>query len=207
MGDLWKNCLGFCTRCKFITDSIRHEIQWNRSLTCLQNGVPFASYFSHVDSKLGFPVRTTIASFVFVCVYGLLYFASTTAFNSIVTCAVLFLNITYAVPQGIVLFGGREKNLPKRYLRLGWLGYFCNAFSILWIVVLGVCVCMPPNLPVAVGNMNYTSPIMVGLFIIIMLMWYVIGKRFEGPKVDWELLGIANEVARSRPGSVSNPVS
>lgn len=173
------------------------------SLTWSQNGVPYPQYFSHVDEKLGFPVRTTIASFIFVCVYGLLYFASTTAFNSIVTCAVLFLNITYVVPQGIVLFGGREKKLPKRYLRLGYLGYFCNGFSVLWIVVLGVSVCMPPVLPVAVGTMNYTSPIMVGLFTLILLSWFWIGKKFEGPKVDWELISVVNTVAKSRNVSVT----
>ncbi|KAI0449477.1 amino acid/polyamine transporter I [Xylaria acuta] len=153
------------------------------------NGVPFSEYFSKVNKRLEFPVRTTVAAFVFVLLYGLLYLASTTAFNSIVTSAVLFLNITYAVPQGILLFQGRNEHLPPRYLNLGILGYICNGFSILWIVVLGVLVSLPPSLPVSVQTMNYTSVILVGLFVVILLQWYFDGKKkFEGPHIDWELI-------------------
>ncbi|KPM37242.1 hypothetical protein AK830_g9303 [Neonectria ditissima] len=157
------------------------------------NGVPYSSYFVKIDRRLGFPVRTTIASFVFVLLYGLLYLASTTAFNSIVTSAVLFLNITYAVPQGILLFQGREKSLPPRYLNLGRFGYFCNTFSILWIVVLGVVICMPPSLPVTTATMNYISVVTVGLFSIIIMLWFTSGrKNFKGPHIDWELMKEAN---------------
>ncbi|KAK7419472.1 hypothetical protein QQZ08_010842 [Neonectria magnoliae] len=156
------------------------------------NGVPFSPYFVKIDRNLEFPVRTTVASFVFVLLYGLLYLASTTAFNSIVTSAVLFLNITYAVPQGILLHQGRD-SLPPRYLNLGRFGYACNTFSILWIVVLGVVICMPPSLPVTTATMNYISVVTVGLFSLIILLWYTSGRRnFEGPHIDWELMKEAN---------------
>ncbi|CAG7934397.1 unnamed protein product [Penicillium olsonii] len=131
-----------------------------------QHGVPFGEYFSKIHPKLQFPVNATVAAFIFTWIYGLLYLVSTTAFNSIVTSAVLFLNISYTVPQGILLVRGR-KCLPDRYLKLGWLGYFCNIFSVLWIILLGVLICMPPNLPVSLGSMNYTPVILVGIFTII----------------------------------------
>ncbi|KAH7183754.1 amino acid/polyamine transporter I [Fusarium oxysporum] len=157
------------------------------------NGTPFPKYFSKVDRRFEFPVRTTACAFVFVILYGLLYLASTTAFNSIVTSAVLFLNITYAVPQGILIVRGRKEHLPPRYLNLGIFGYICNTFSILWIVVLGVAVCMPPSLPVAMDTMNYTSVIVVGLLVIIMILWLVDGRqKFEGPHIDWDLIKEAN---------------
>ncbi|KAF4470382.1 choline transporter [Fusarium albosuccineum] len=157
------------------------------------NGIPFSNYFSKVDRRLEFPVRTTAMAFIFVLLYGLLYLASTTAFNSIVTSAVLFLNITYAVPQGILLTQGRKEHLPPRYLNLGLGGYICNLFSILWIVVLGVFVCMPPSLPVSTETMNYISVVAVGLFIIILILWFVDGrKKFEGPHIDWDLIKEAN---------------
>ncbi|EXJ78191.1 hypothetical protein A1O3_09352 [Capronia epimyces CBS 606.96] len=160
------------------------------------NGVPFSGYFSKIDSRLDFPVRTTCAAFLFSAIYGLLYLASTTAFNSIVTSAVLYLNITYAVPQGILLFQGRSKSLPARYLNLGYFGYLCNIFAVLWIVVLGTLICFPPTLPVTVGAMNYTSVILVGLFAIIIALWFVNGrKNFHGPTIDWELLNQANLVS------------
>ncbi|RSL81714.1 hypothetical protein CEP52_017138 [Fusarium oligoseptatum] len=157
------------------------------------NGIPYSYYFSKVDRKLEFPVRTTIMAFIFTLIYGLLYLASTSAFNSIITSAVLFLNITYAVPQGILLTQGRKEHLPPRYLNLGTFGYVCNTFSILWIVVLGVFVCMPPTLPVTTETMNYISVVTVGLFSIIIGLWFFEGrKKFEGPHIDWEMMKEAN---------------
>ncbi|WZH39199.1 amino acid/polyamine transporter I [Fusarium acuminatum] len=193
-----RNVTIFLTVLLFIVFLLSLPSQW---VTCgrmawafaRDNGTPFSKYFSKVDRRLEFPVRTTTCAFVFVILYGLLYLASTTAFNSIVTSAVLFLNITYAVPQGILLVQGRKKHLPPRYLNLGIFGYVCNTFAILWIVVLGVVICMPPALPVSIGTMNYTSVIVVGLFTIIMLLWFFNGrKKFEGPHVDWELIKEAN---------------
>jgi choline transport protein len=138
-------------------------------------------------------VRTTVAAFIFVLLYGLLYLASTTAFNSIITSAVLFLNVTYTVPQGILLVQGRAQHLPPRYLNLGVFGGVCNAFSVLWIVVLGVAVCMPPSIPVSTATMNYISVIITGLFVIIMVLWFVDGrKKFEGPHIDWDLMREVN---------------
>lgn len=106
----------------------------------------------------------------------------------------LFLNITYVVPQGILLFGRKRKTLPMRYLRLGWFGEFCNLFSVLWVVILGTMVCMPPNLPVSIGSMNYTSPILVGLFTLIIIAWYCGGnKSFKGPKIDLDFINNVNQ--------------
>ncbi|KAF3406466.1 Choline transport protein [Talaromyces pinophilus] len=157
------------------------------------NGVPFSEYFSKVDRRFEFPVRTTVAAFIFVLLYGLLYLASTTAFNSIITSAVLFLNVTYTVPQGILLVQGRAQHLPPRYLNLGVFGGVCNGFSVLWIVVLGVAVCMPPSIPVSTATMNYISVIITGLFVIIMVLWFVDGrKKFEGPHIDWDLMREVN---------------
>ncbi|PLB46239.1 choline transporter [Aspergillus steynii IBT 23096] len=152
------------------------------------NGFPFSTFFSKVSNRLNFPVHTTVAAFIFSCLYGLLYLASTTAFNSIITSAVLFLNITYTVPQGLLLIRGRD-SLPARYLRLGYLGWYCNIFSVMWIFVLCVLICMPPNLPVELGSMNYVSVILVGVVVIINLLWVCIGRySFEGPRIDWDAL-------------------
>lgn len=157
-------------------------------------GTPFPDYFAHVDTKLQFPARATVAALGFNALYGLLYLASTTAFNSIITSAVLFLNITLAAPQAILVIRGRKKLLPERPFKLGYLGYFCNIFSALWIPALVVLVCMPPSLPVTVGSMNYTSVILVGLLALIIVGWFVFGHQFEGPKIDWEMLNLGNRM-------------
>ena len=111
----------------------------------------------------------------------------------ITNCAVLFLNITYVVPQGLILASGRSRVLPHRYINLGFLGYLCNAFVVLWIVVLGVFVCLPLELPVEAALMNYTSAVLVGLFALVILLWYRLGRRaFKGPQIDWEMTQAAN---------------
>ncbi|KAL3434919.1 amino acid permease-domain-containing protein [Aspergillus tetrazonus] len=176
------------------------------------NGTPFPRYFSAISPTFQFPVRTTTAAFVFVLLYGLLYLASTTAFNSIITSAVLFLNITYAAPQGILLLrrarsllASTSKTntnmsiLPPRYLNLGiLLGSFCNAFSILWIIVLGVFVCFPPEIPVNLASANYTPAVVVGIFGLILLFWGLGGREmFKGPQVDWEGLELGLRVRAS----------
>ncbi|EHA22563.1 hypothetical protein ASPNIDRAFT_174113, partial [Aspergillus niger ATCC 1015] len=149
------------------------------------NGLPFPEYFSQISKTFNFPVHTTIAAFLFTSLYGLLYLASTTAFNSIITSAVLFLNITYTVPQGILLSSGRS-SMPKRYLNLGWAGYFCNGFAVVWIVIQGVLTCLPPDPEVTLGSMNYVCVILVGVFLVINLLWVAVGrKRFSGPDIDW----------------------
>ena len=63
---------------------------------------------------------------------------------------------------------------------------------------------MPPNLPVSVGNMNYTSPILVGLFALIMVAWFTGGrKKFTGPQVSIDFINSLNQ-QREGKGGVSS---
>ncbi|KAF7625770.1 hypothetical protein AFLA_002617 [Aspergillus flavus NRRL3357] len=81
-------------------------------------GLPFSSYWSHIDPVHQIPIRTTPLATGFCLLYGLLYIASTAAFNSIINTAILVLNITYTVPQGILATCGRNR-LPRRHFDLG----------------------------------------------------------------------------------------
>lgn len=89
--------------------------------------------------------------------------------------------------------------LPTRYLSLGWFGTFCNAFAVVWTAVLTVIICFPPSLPVTVAAMNYTSVVLVGMILIVLRLWFAVGrKKFTGPKISWEMLEEANRLARSK---------
>ena len=151
-------------------------------------GLPYSSFFSHISQQHKFPVRTTILALVFCSIYGLLYLISTTAFNSIITSAVLYLNITYAVPQGLVAVRGRKNVLPDHPFDLGRMGYVCNFLSPILVTIVGVLVCFPPELPVTNQNINYTPVVLVALSIVIISFWFSMGHRFEGPKIDWDIL-------------------
>ncbi|EXJ85676.1 hypothetical protein A1O1_06042 [Capronia coronata CBS 617.96] len=161
------NCLLFCGR-----------LVW---AFARDDGLPYSSYFAKISRDL--PVRATAAVVVFQCLYGLIYIASTTAYNSIISMCILGLLVTYAIPQGIVLVRGRH-HLPDRKLNLGRFGVVVNAFSVLWVCFYVVVFCQPTFLPVTLDNMNYLSVVLVGCIVLIAGLWWG-GKRrtFAGPKV------------------------
>ena len=151
-------------------------------------GLPYSPYFSHVSERFGFPVRTTVLALAFCSIYGLLYLISTTAFNSIITSAVLYLNVTYAIPQALIAVRGRKNVLPEHTFDLGWLGYICNYVSPILVLTVSILICFPPQLPVTQQNINYTPVVFVGLSSAILGYWFTAGHQFEGPKIDWEVL-------------------
>ena len=151
-------------------------------------GLPYSSFFSHVSERHKFPVRTTILASIFCSIYGLLYLISTTAFNSIITSAVLYLNLTYAIPQALIAIRGRRNVLPNHPFDLGRIGYFCNFLSPVLVTVIGVLICFPPELPVTHSNINYTPVVLVALSFVILGFWFTVGHKFEGPKIDWDVL-------------------
>lgn len=120
-------------------------------------------------------------------VFGLLYIASTTAYNSIVGLAILATNLTCAIPQTIVLIRGRRV-LPKRYLDLGVAGgTFCNVFSTVYAALYTVLFCFPLMLPVEAESMNYLAVVLVGALVFVTILWWS-GKRhtFHGPSLESE---------------------
>ncbi|KAL2849838.1 amino acid permease-domain-containing protein [Aspergillus pseudoustus] len=110
------------------------------------NALPFSRLFSQISPTRKFPVRATLLSASFCITFGLIYIASSTAFNSVVNMATLLQNVAYTVPQGIMAFqarrgklsterefsldlGGRRRTRRRRRGLL--LGYVVNSFA--WI--------------------------------------------------------------------------
>lgn len=86
--------------------------------------------------------------------------------------------------------------MPPRYLNLGVFGYVVNMFSICWVSLLAVLICMPPAIPVRMDSMNWTPVVVVGLAIMVLSFWFIFGRRrFKGPEIDWDLLQMAGRVA------------
>ncbi|KIX05012.1 uncharacterized protein Z518_05884 [Rhinocladiella mackenziei CBS 650.93] len=161
------------------------------------NGLPYSRVFAKTHPTLRVPANATIATAVFCILYGLIYIGSTTAFNSFISLSILGLNITYVIPQTIIVIRGREKVLPKRQFNLGPIfGPFCNIFSTLWMMLYTVLFCFPVFLPATAQNMNYLSVVVVGVGLFILLVWWT-GKRktFTGPNIQidgLEILSAAN---------------
>ncbi|PIG88499.1 GABA permease [Aspergillus arachidicola] len=95
--------------------------------------LPFSSYWSHIDPVRQIPIRTTLLAAGFCLIYGLLYIASTAAFNSIINTAILMLNITYTVPQGILATCGRNR-LPRQHFDLGLVIGYAGEYLLCYLV-------------------------------------------------------------------------
>lgn len=69
-------------------------------------------------------------------------------------------------------------------------------------MALVVLFSFPASIPTDVSSMNYSSVVLVGLLAVLVAMWLVIGKNFEGPKADLEkmnLLGVAQHNGEAQP--------
>lgn len=113
-------------------------------------------------------MRTMAITLVFCCCYGLIYLISMTAFNSIITSAVLFSNITYCIPQAIIVIRGCDNVLLDHGFNLGIFRRLCNLASSLFALFLGVIICFPPELPVTTQNANYTPAVFAGCYLTIL---------------------------------------
>ena len=183
---------GACIACTVTTGRLMWAFARDR-------GLPFSSIFSRVHSSLETPANATLLTGIFCILYGLIYIGSTTAFNSFIATAILFLNVTYALPQGVAVFRGRSVTLPAtRQFNLGpWCGWFCNVFAVVWVALFTVIFCFPVFRPVTVGSMNYVSVVIGGVCVFVAGLWWGGGKKseFTGPDVG----GIEGlEVVRTR---------
>ncbi|GIJ87763.1 hypothetical protein Asppvi_006676 [Aspergillus pseudoviridinutans] len=148
------------------------------------NGLPFSRTLAAVHARFQTPVASTVACAVLMALYGLIYIASSTAYSSIISMSILSISVTYVLPQGILLFRGREKVLVDRYFDLGRYGAFVNAFSCLWVGLYTVIFCFPTIMQSTPSNMNYLAPVVVAIVVLILAMWYGGKKKaFFGPSV------------------------
>ncbi|KAL2832504.1 amino acid/polyamine transporter I [Aspergillus cavernicola] len=156
------------------------RIAWTLSR---DNVLPFSKYWNHIDPTLGFPVRTTLLSAGFCVVFGLIYIASTTAFNSVVNMTTLLVNIAFTVPQGILACGRRDR-LPPRQFHLGRrVGYVVNIFSVCWLVFSGVLFCFPTRIPTTPGSMNYGAAVLFAILLSILISYILRRNSFHGPRI------------------------
>lgn len=131
-----------------------------------------------------------------------------------INACIIFLQTSCVIPQGILLWRGRDKVLPKRYFSLGRWGVFVNAGAVAWVVFMDIVYCFPTLMPVTKENMSYVSVVAVGFLTFIIVLWFVSKRgKFKGPKVNLQELHRRREMAlygdsgraRDVEGSGSDP--
>ncbi|EAS27491.2 amino acid permease [Coccidioides immitis RS] len=143
-------------------------------------GLPFHSWLSKIDPRLDVPFIAHSFSCFIVGALGLLYLGSTAAFNSMVTACIVLLYVSYAVPIICLLIRGRN-NIKHGPFWLGKIGLAANIIVLSWTLFTIVIFSFPSVYPVEIGNMNYVSVVYAVVIILIVIDWFLRGKReFRG---------------------------
>ena len=137
------------------------------------NGLPYSRYWSKVNPELGVPLNAHLMSCAWIVLLGVLYLASSTAFNSLITGCIAFLLLSYVVPVICLLW--RKRQIQHGPFWLGKIGLFSNYVLLGWTVFALVFFCFPAVMPVTKDNMNYASVVIVGYLLYSLLYW-----RFRG---------------------------
>ncbi|KAH3903454.1 probable Choline transport protein [Saccharomycodes ludwigii] len=151
------------------------------------NGIPYSRLWSQVNSRLGVPLNAHLMSCFLVALLGLLYLASATAFNSLITGCVSFLLFSYSIP--VILLLMKKRQIVHGPFWLGKFGYFTNVVLLAWTIFALVFFCFPMILPVDPNNMNYASVFIVGCTLYCLLYWQFRGKKqFRALEEDDDML-------------------
>ncbi|KAL1970241.1 hypothetical protein VTN77DRAFT_5401 [Rasamsonia byssochlamydoides] len=149
-------------------------------------GLPGHRWLSQIHPILDVPwIAHTVSCFI-VSVLGLLYLGSTTAFNSMVTACIVLLYISYAIPIICLLIKGRN-NIPHGPFWLGPIGLICNWIVLAWTLFTLVLYSFPSVYPATAGTMNYISAVYAVVVVIILIDWFVRGRKsYRGQAVRHE---------------------
>ncbi|CAK9440442.1 uncharacterized protein LODBEIA_P45420 [Lodderomyces beijingensis] len=141
------------------------------------NGLPFSKYWSKVNTRTGSVVNAHLLSCFLNGVIGILYVASSTAFNSILVSCVTFLLLSYMVPT---VFWIRERNNVKPgpfFMDKYHIGLFSSLMLCGWTIFAFIFYNFPAVMPVSGDNMNYSSAVFALVFIIFTCDWMIRGKK------------------------------
>lgn len=155
---------------------------------------PFDRYFSYVNRKSQIPVRAVIAITILQMLLGFIYLGNTTAFNAILSMAVLGLYTSYLIPIIYFMIYGRPNLAAHEYgaFRIAkGLGLPINLLACAWLVLAIVFSTFPTFMPVTPQAMNYSVVVMVGWVVIGSLYYLARGRhKFEVPVFDREARGL-----------------
>ncbi|KAL1955800.1 hypothetical protein VTO42DRAFT_8039 [Malbranchea cinnamomea] len=143
-------------------------------------GLPFHKWLSIITPGLDVPFVAHSVSCFIVGVLGLLYLGSSTAFNSMVTACIVLLYVSYIIPVVCLLYRGRN-NIKHGPFWLGPIGLAANIVLLLWTLFTIVIYSFPSVYPVSAGSMNYVCVVYFIVVLIIIVDWFLRGKKeFRG---------------------------
>lgn len=159
------------------------------------DAMPFANYFAHVHPGLKVPVRMIVLVSVLQGLLGFIYLGNTTAFNAILSMAIIGMYLSYILPIIYMLLCGRKKLSAADYgpFKLGKVGgTIINTVAILWLILAMVFSTFPNFQPVTAQNMNYSTVVLAGwtLFGAVYYFFWA-RKAYSGPVFETEAMNLS----------------
>ncbi|KAJ5360981.1 Amino acid/polyamine transporter I [Penicillium brevicompactum] len=156
-------------------------------------GLPASQFLSTVHPTLRVPVHMVLVVGFLQMLLGLIYLGSSTAFNAVLSMAILGMYASYLSPIIFMLIYGRRNSASiVRGLGLGsfnlgprW-GPVVNIVAIMWLFTAMVFSTFPTLQPVTPENMNYCIVVTMGWMMIGGAYFYIFGgkQRFSGPVIE-----------------------
>lgn len=156
-------------------------------------GLPASEFLSTVHPTLRVPVHMVLVVGFLQMLLGLIYLGSSTAFNAVLSMAILGMYASYLPPIIFMLIYGRRNSASiVRGLGLGsfnlgprW-GPVVNIVAIMWLFIAMVFSTFPTVQPVTPENMNYCIVVTMGWMMIGGAYYYIFGgkQRFSGPVIE-----------------------
>ncbi|KAF4984987.1 hypothetical protein FDECE_16919 [Fusarium decemcellulare] len=156
---------------------------------------PWHEYLGKVSEKAVVPVRCVLLATVLQMLLGLIYLGNTTAFNAVLSMAIIGMYLSYLLPIVYMLLYGRRKFKPSSYgfFKLGnKLGVTLNIISIIWIIVVVIFSTFPSMKPVTAETANYSPVVMIGWLVFGALYYVLYGRhKFDVPVVNDVIVGVS----------------
>lgn len=152
------------------------------------DGLPFSGFLSHVHPTLQVPTNALMLVGLIVTLLSLIYIASATAFNAIISLQTLGLYVSYFFPILFILLRKlRGPAPPYGPFQLGRWGVPVNVFALCYLIFIITWMPFPSVLPVDKDTMNYAGPIFGGMVLLALADWSLYGRRrFQMPVKKYE---------------------
>ncbi|KAI1024893.1 hypothetical protein LB504_009690 [Fusarium proliferatum] len=154
-------------------------------------GLPFAERIASVDKRRQIPTMSIVVVSFLLMLLSLINIGSTTAFNAILSLAVVSLQASYLIPIILLIWRRlfRPDSLRWGPWRLGKAGLPINIIAVIYLMYTCIFLLFPPYQPITPVNMNYAPVVLGGALVFGCIYWPLrVSKRYVGPLTDAEVL-------------------
>ncbi|KAH7194542.1 fungal-specific transcription factor domain-containing protein [Fusarium oxysporum] len=136
-------------------------------------GLPFAERIASVDKRRQIPTVSIVVVSFLLMLLSLINIGSTTAFNAILSLAVVSLQASYLLPILLLIWRRlfRPDTLRWGPWRLGRAGLPINVIAVIYLMYTCIFLLFPPFQPITPVNMNYAPVVLGGALVFGCFYW------------------------------------